>query len=673
MEDTPASPGSADSAASSSVPRKQRKLADTRSSQACIKCRSQKMRCIGASDPPCRRCRRTKSLCEFVPRANAAAPRSPVPYPSHSCTEIWRGDVSARLKALEQANGRLGDVVKRLVGERAYVDVWDAVERLKADLPPLLSSHRAWNGKIVPMLWDSFRSQMPGLHFVSGVLSLSSPTPLLVASVLHVAASHHPSPELATFQPVYLQAFARAVGALAVPAYELNAPSRPARARDDEERQNMAREKFHDVLGIILVALTIMGRADNVIGLWLSTAYRLLLDGVVNDGGDRTTEWRGLWEGLRIVEMEHSSIHLLCPTLPLQPPDPPFANVAAGPNAVSAIGELITMMQAKLPLFVGQGLPTIWERVSCMGMPASGPTRIPGAFDAIREWAGSVDEWYARYAAQTINATPFVRSLILLNCHLHKLLALSILSTPGPEHEPRLDAHYAEMLASARLLLRIVATGFEVWSSWDLVMITHGSLILLEAVCGGAGQPNDLNLIQNHLNSLTSLHNSAPGLRRILSRKLEDSLQGVRTPPALKRRRHLTSDERDVRTPSAAPAGHQWNSESMEQILASPATLAMVGATGQPPVVPDPAPPSYLDPMFAGAAPVSQPAYQGLGMSDIDVLHGVDLLGDMSGAAPAVPDPFAPDGGGIDWPPFLINMFGPLVDDGNGLDWGAGL
>ena len=35
-----------------------------------VKCRAQEMKCIGALDPPCRRCRLVGAICEFVPRAN---------------------------------------------------------------------------------------------------------------------------------------------------------------------------------------------------------------------------------------------------------------------------------------------------------------------------------------------------------------------------------------------------------------------------------------------------------------------------------------------------------------------------------------------------------------------------------------------------------------------------
>ena len=62
------------------------------------------MKCIGAEDPPCRRCRKTGSLCEFVPRANAAISLdSPVnsAFPANACSESWRGDIARRVKDTE--------------------------------------------------------------------------------------------------------------------------------------------------------------------------------------------------------------------------------------------------------------------------------------------------------------------------------------------------------------------------------------------------------------------------------------------------------------------------------------------------------------------------------------------------------------------------------------------
>lgn len=149
------------------------------------------MRCIGALDPPCRRCRRTGATCEFVARRNAAVPLSPGPYPSHTCTELWRNDVTERLKALETTNARLEGLLARMErGESSraagpsssrthiptpqsdppgtlglimppgpvppeFRGVWDALDRLKQELPASLAASDAWALPAVCQLSDS--------------------------------------------------------------------------------------------------------------------------------------------------------------------------------------------------------------------------------------------------------------------------------------------------------------------------------------------------------------------------------------------------------------------------------------------------------------------------------------------------------------------------------------
>lgn len=183
-----------------------------------------------------------------------------------------------------------------------------------------------------------------------------------------------------------------------------------------------------------------------------------------------------------------------------------------------------------MPRFVGRGLPTVWETVCLNNNPRERHiTAEPDDMAAIRSWAIEIDTWYSRCAADTTNSTLYVRSIILLNYHLHKLFVFSIFfpllgvaATGDSEREP--------LLESSRVVLKIEASGFEVWSSWDLVIITNASLILLQAWASGAADQTDLNLIQNHLNLLTCTQQAAPSLRHMLASRLETALQEVRTP-----------------------------------------------------------------------------------------------------------------------------------------------
>lgn len=133
---------------------------------------------------------------------------------------------------------------------------------------------------------------MPGLHFFSGQVSFVHPTPLLAVSILYVAAGHYPAAEMARHQPAYFQAVTRAIGILAVPGSSI-------RGTLEDTDEGPVSAKLDDVLGIILVGLLALGWVDTV-GMWVNTAYRLLLDGMAEEGGKRQNEWRGLWEGLRV-------------------------------------------------------------------------------------------------------------------------------------------------------------------------------------------------------------------------------------------------------------------------------------------------------------------------------------------------------------------------------------
>ncbi|KAK8869445.1 hypothetical protein IAR55_000009 [Kwoniella newhampshirensis] len=564
-------------------PPKKRKSTD-RTSQACIKCRSQKMKCIGASDPPCRRCRITNSLCDFVPRANAAIPLSPNRYPSHTCTEIWRNEVNKKVRDLEEGNLKLQSVVQDLLsrlengttrddqlpsgvsssyttdttirhnhdeqgGSNVLNDsvemgsgesnsgiessgVWSAIEALKDELSTSLAQHAAWESETITKLWTSFRSHMPGLHFFSGQVSFTHPTPLLAVSILYVAAAHYPSADLASFQPIYFRAFARAVGSLSIPDLGRASGDIPITYNHD----GASSDKFDDVLGIILVGLLAIGWVDTV-GMWVHVGYRLLLDGMALERGKRLEEWKGLWEGLRTIELEHSSLHLVCPALPVIPPDPPFSSQSSsGPsstaNAATAIGELLQTMQNRMPRFVGRGLPTVWETVCCQPDPRVAKVQAKtDDLGAIQSWAGEIDQWYARHAPQNATANMYVRSVILLNYHLHKLFVLSIFLPLRGVNSVSSNERKA-LLESSRLVLQIEGAGFEVWSSWDLVMLTHASLILLSSVVTGTSDHRELKLVQYHLNVLTGTYQTPPSLRHTLSERLERALQTVRTPPS---------------------------------------------------------------------------------------------------------------------------------------------
>lgn len=108
--------------------------------------------------------------------------------------------------------------------------------------------------------------------------------------------------------------------------------------------------------------------------------------------------------GIQTIELEHSSLHLICPALPRNPPNPPFSPVDPTPqkDAAGSIGELLAIMQRRMPQFVGRGLPTVWDTVCDPERQQLLPIST-GRDDmsAIRAWAGEIDAWYSHVATES--------------------------------------------------------------------------------------------------------------------------------------------------------------------------------------------------------------------------------------------------------------------------------
>jgi hypothetical protein len=218
------------------------------------------------------------------------------------------------------------------------------------------------------------------------------------------------------------------------------------------------------------------------------------------------------------------------------------------------------------------------------------------------------------------------------------------------------------------VVLKIEASGFEVWSSWDLVvgnsnvkarnainffflqMVTNASLILLQAWAVGAADQEDLNLIQNHLNMLTCTQQTAPSLRHTLATRLETALQQVRTPVRA-----------NVKLPLSSPA--QSTSEIVNR-WSYPALLGSnsVGSSGSGPS-PLGAPPG----MGGGPRGSHRNSHNngsggGRGGGEMKAPNSGFLFMDQAPDLGVLPDlptfEMAADPSIADWPPFLLNLFG---------------
>lgn len=140
---------------------------------------------------------------------------------------------------------------------------------------------------------------MPDLHFLSGHMSITTPTPILSVAILYVAATHYPSITTADYQDVYLEAFARCLGLAMLPV-------NPFETWHRHSSKSPGQCRFDDVLAIILVGLLAVGTVEAV-GSWISLGYRMLLSGI-HETGPGHEEWRCLWEGLRVSDYTWSKL-----------------------------------------------------------------------------------------------------------------------------------------------------------------------------------------------------------------------------------------------------------------------------------------------------------------------------------------------------------------------------
>jgi len=139
---------------------------------------------------------------------------------------------------------------------------------------------------------------MPGLHFLPNQQSFSSPTPLLLSSMLYVSALHHPSADLALLAPDYFVVMCGAIAELSIPQ-----PETPAGGTETETAKEAAARieewAFQDVLGLLLACLS----ADSSIrttGVWISIGFRIVVEYCPVQIDDRSREWQKLFSGLQV-------------------------------------------------------------------------------------------------------------------------------------------------------------------------------------------------------------------------------------------------------------------------------------------------------------------------------------------------------------------------------------
>lgn len=325
---------------------------------------------------------------------------------------------------------------------------------------------------------------MPGLHFLPNRQKFSSPCPLLLASILY-CSSLRGDAEVAVLSPQYFTVLANAIAQLSIPGSVLGEPP--------EERDAREEWAFQTVLGIVIAGL-LTEAATRETGIWISIAYRLVLEHCPSHMDERCREWRKLFSGVQIVDLEHASLHMSCPVIPIEAPLPMLQI-----SHRDQLYRLSRMMHTGLTHFTGRGLPTIWSSFNADPLDASHWSSPFTSVDAavIRDWARQLDEWLVEFSNDAHDADQD-RTVVFRQYILHRLTVLSIYH---PARGCNLYANSVtpkeqfELLLSARAAVKLHLNDNSIWSNWDLVMITWAALIVIQGIEGGAGEPDGMACI----------------------------------------------------------------------------------------------------------------------------------------------------------------------------------
>lgn len=311
-------------------------------------------------------------------------------------------------------------------------------------------------------------------------MQFSSPHPLLLASILYCSSARG-APEQADLAPQYFNILCNAIAQLSIPNSEIARPP---------EDPNAAEEwAFQTVLGLVLAGLLSEANIRET-GIWIAIAYRIMVEYCPPHIDEKYRDWRQLFKGVQIVDLEHASLHMLSPAVPLEPPLPSLQL-----SQRDQLYRLSRMMHAGLAHFSGRGLPTIWSCFASNPPANTNPSSYPfTSVDAavIRDWARQLDDWLVQFSKAS-DYSDQQRTSVFRQYILHRLVVLSIYHpargfnlhsssiTPQEQHE---------LLLSARATLKLHLNDKLIWANWDLVIITWAALIVLQGIEGGAGDPD---------------------------------------------------------------------------------------------------------------------------------------------------------------------------------------
>jgi hypothetical protein len=356
---------------------------------------------------------------------------------------------------------------------------------------------------------------------------------------------------MAHLAPHFFTVLCSAIAQLSIPGSDIGRPLETSVSREEWA--------FQTILGIVLAGLLNEANIHET-GIWIAAGYRLMLDHCPAHIDDSHREWRKLFSGIQIVDLEHSSLHLSCPVIPIEAPLPVLR---MSPH--DQLYKLSRMMHTGLSHFTGRRLPTIW---SCFadntGLNNRSLTTDFTAIDSalIRDWARQLDDWLLEFNGKVTESEQSSK-LVFRQYVLHRLLVLSIYH-PARSGNLWLSSitsnEQEELLQSARATLKLHLHDDSIWSNWDLIIITWAALIVIQGIQGGAGEMDgksspsmpclfgclwyqdraitsansliDMRNIRIHLDMLKRKNEPEPkpSLCDKLIARLEDSLHDVSTP-----------------------------------------------------------------------------------------------------------------------------------------------
>ncbi|CAK9786464.1 hypothetical protein CC85DRAFT_329561 [Cutaneotrichosporon oleaginosum] len=303
---------------------------------ACLHCRRQKLKCDGAPDKPCSRCRDDNVECIVRPRANAAILTDDL---------RWQQTVEARLQSLsseiEAVKAQNAELQRQLLDTSLHADTStpravpsppSPPSTMPTATPAPLPAHLGTLRDILQpalaelerptpldvsiddaaVLWEYFYDSMAIFHGFTASTELATPSPLLFTAVVTASAKRLTGRRMRTPVERWEELFQRAL----VRLLYVTVP-----------------KTWDDVVGLG-IARTWFWKADEITS---GLVYGAFVETSTPDRGDFRD--RRVWDFIEMTTVSHGILHLSVPIVPETPP-PGVPARGASHVLLSALNEL---------------------------------------------------------------------------------------------------------------------------------------------------------------------------------------------------------------------------------------------------------------------------------------------------------------------------------------------